>query len=740
MSNNNLQDVEKLNFRPFTRFCMSIGAVPSSYLAGLSIEEQMLWLCSYLEKEVIGTVNNNAEALEEVQRLMVELQQYVDHYFDNLDVQEEINNKLDDLVEDGTLENLIGAYIQPRIDAQNEVIQEFASEVNTELGTLDTKILNLQTSTNSALTTQNTTITNFQTSVNSSLADMEAQLDSVSSGAPLVASSTAGMSDTSRIYVNTTDGKWYYYDGAAWVAGGTYQASGLSDGSVTLNILGTDVKFNLNTRINEAEDLDFNDLIALNLSDNLLRKSIGSGGQIGGNSTTRVCSNNLIYIPTGTLINVAKNTYNYEVRCYFYDKDFNYLDQSFVSQISSNPLVALPFAWKYIRFRFAKADQSQTLTTQEVIDNVSITFEKNPLLKNSGLEKGTNLLNAAKYLDGYLNGANYPYTRVETGSYKSTFIPITNGTTYCINKFRKFALYDKNMMYVASSFIDTSTTNHTFTATFDGYVGFSWNTSNNYMVVGTSGSYTPYIEKLPDYVQLQNVSNLTSLIEGTNILVGKKYVALGDSFTHGDFSDSPTNDYTIESGTYSGEYKVYPFLIGNRNLMTVSNLAANGMTITNVNGTSNNYLSNAVLEQIPEDTDYITIKIGINDNHQNASIGSINDNTSTTFYGSWNRVMNYLITNYPEAKIGIIVSNGITNADYVTATIAIAKKYGVSYINEANDDRVPLLIRTLRNDVAASIKTLRDNDWEVLPGTNGHPNAKCHEYESTIIENFLRTL
>ena len=48
MENDDLKEVEKLNFRPFTRFCMSIGAVPSSYLAGLDIEEQLLWLCSYL--------------------------------------------------------------------------------------------------------------------------------------------------------------------------------------------------------------------------------------------------------------------------------------------------------------------------------------------------------------------------------------------------------------------------------------------------------------------------------------------------------------------------------------------------------------------------------------------------------------------------------------------------------------------------------------------------------------------
>lgn len=39
-----------------------------------------------------------------------ELKDFVDNYFDNLDVQEEINNKLDDMVEDGTLQALFAGY------------------------------------------------------------------------------------------------------------------------------------------------------------------------------------------------------------------------------------------------------------------------------------------------------------------------------------------------------------------------------------------------------------------------------------------------------------------------------------------------------------------------------------------------------------------------------------------------------------------------------------------------------
>lgn len=58
---------------------------------------------------------------------------------------------------------------------------------------------------------------------------LQAQINGLASGSPLVASSTSGMTDTTRVYVNTTDGHWYYYNGGAWTDGGVYQATEDSD-------------------------------------------------------------------------------------------------------------------------------------------------------------------------------------------------------------------------------------------------------------------------------------------------------------------------------------------------------------------------------------------------------------------------------------------------------------------------------------------------------------------------------
>lgn len=97
--------------KPFGKFCVTLGMIPSSYKASLTYEEQLLWFCNYLETKVIPAINNNAEALQEVQALYTNLKDFVVHYFANLDVQDEINNKLDEMAESGELQEIIDLFI-----------------------------------------------------------------------------------------------------------------------------------------------------------------------------------------------------------------------------------------------------------------------------------------------------------------------------------------------------------------------------------------------------------------------------------------------------------------------------------------------------------------------------------------------------------------------------------------------------------------------------------------------------
>lgn len=135
--------IESETVRPFRRFCttiMTIGTLPSSYQEAMSYQEMLLWLCDFIENKVIPAFDNNANAITELQNLYIELKSYVDNYFTDLDVQEEINNKLDDMATDGSLGEVMQKYIQPYIDELNQNYENFTNETNSSLSNMNSRI------------------------------------------------------------------------------------------------------------------------------------------------------------------------------------------------------------------------------------------------------------------------------------------------------------------------------------------------------------------------------------------------------------------------------------------------------------------------------------------------------------------------------------------------------------------------------------------------------------------------
>lgn len=243
----------------------------------------------------------------------------------------------------------------------------------------------------------------------------------------------------------------------------------------------------------------------------------------------------------------------------------------------------------------------------------------------------------------------------------------------------------------------------------------------------------------------------------SNILSGKKWAVCGDSFSYGSWGGISNQNSRIylQERKYAGYNRVYGYVIGNRNDMDIVMLAQNGQTMaTPSEGTFTNCFSNELYTTIPSDVDYITLYFGINDfHHKDASsggdgedntgiipIGNVDDNTVNTFCGAYNVVLDYLVENYPFAHIGIIVSNGITSTtDYRDKTIAIAKKHGIPYIDLNGDNHTPAMIRSCNSEIASSVKEVINAKFRCTE-SNTHPNPEAHEYESTFIENFLRSL
>ena len=111
---------------PFVRFVAS--AIPMVFDNSLSYYECLAALTKYLQ-DVVDVINNNGAVTEEYIVKFEELKSYVEHYFDNLDVQEEINNKLDAMVLDGTMDTIINQEIFGQINSD-------ISDLNGKVGTL----------------------------------------------------------------------------------------------------------------------------------------------------------------------------------------------------------------------------------------------------------------------------------------------------------------------------------------------------------------------------------------------------------------------------------------------------------------------------------------------------------------------------------------------------------------------------------------------------------------------------
>jgi len=56
---------------------------------------------------------------------------------------------------------------------------------------------------------------------------------------------------------------------------------------------------------------------------------------------------------------------------------------------------------------------------------------------------------------------------------------------------------------------------------------------------------------------INELKEMIAELQKSNILWGKKWVACGDSFTEGDFTDSPDTDLTFTEGLYEGEKKCH---------------------------------------------------------------------------------------------------------------------------------------------------------------------------------------
>ena len=318
-------------------------------------------------------------------------------------------------------------------------------------------------------------------------ANLQNQITGLASGSPLVASSTSEMTDTNRVYVNTTDGYWYYYNGTNWVQGGVYQAT--EDSS---NV----------TNINNALDIG----ILTEKSENIFDTHFKLNSSIDNSDGSFVTGSEYEHnIATDEYVEIEGDTtyvyYCAEVvgtqiskRAYFYANDKTMIPASEslnYTELTHNGTFKTPVNTKYIRIvciHLAKTSQeiyNITLKTSIVktIDNllyysypkligtqnIDYDFEDLDKFKNQVLSKQTvNIFDDEFIPTARLGVSSGRFINPDGTTKQSThkkFIPVTSGEKYIFsnpdtvgtNTTYKAYFYDADKIYVSNSAVAVGT-------------------------------------------------------------------------------------------------------------------------------------------------------------------------------------------------------------------------------------------------------------------------------------------
>lgn len=696
-------DIDVKTLRPFTKFIYTIGELPTSYLISMTYEEQLIWLCNYLTNTVIPTINNNAEAVKEVQDLVTQLQNYINNYFTNLDVQQEINNKLDEMTQNGTLTTLISNYVQPLIDEQNE------------------------------------NITNFKDNVNSTIDNFDRRLTSVASGSPQAVSSISDMTDTSKNYVLTSDGYWYYYNGTSWVQGGLYQSTQVADNTITYNKLDSELK----------EDLK--------PSTNIL-----SNKWVGGK-----------YIDTNGVEQTVNSTSYIEIPVTPFDK--YKIDIIYLTSVLGTQNVVYMFKNNDSIISFKKGNEVTIDENNRVKEVVEVPYNANKLIVNAYVEytnfrvNTSNILKIEKYVVNNIEKDqlseklqsifNDQYETVTPTLYVNNAYISTNDVvaysgynvySYDVQPGEKYKitskqLYNNPILYFGNPNAEMTRTLNDNPYTFQSIDEFIHGESGEQF---TDYEFTipPYCNKI--YMSATSLSTLT-LKKSTNYKVNAENVDLQDIENKINILKDKTILFVGDSicAASTEGVKGWATLIKENNPNAIIyNYGQDGATIADNGENGNNVLTKIqTMHSEHPLADYIIIQGGINDYwSSDIELGTFNEYSNfngetpydiSTFSGALEWIFNYCLNNFGGKKVAFIVTQKINSGSnnfyqYMNRAKEICKKWSIPYLDLFEEGDLNYFVSYQKQNYSLTNV--------VTTGDGCHPNLAGYQIITPKIENWLK--
>lgn len=658
-------------------------------------------------------INKNRDAINSIGENAEELTNAINElydWFNDLDVQEEINQKLDDLVTDGTLSSLIANYINPKIEEQNANIENFENNITSDLNT-------------------------YKNNVNNQLEIFDTRLNASVSAPPIPVSSTSNMTDTTKIYINTTDGYWYYYDGSNWTQGGIYQSTTLGENSVHYPNLDIVLKtsfipVNNPTSIStvNAGMVNANGTITNSTSLGYYEFSVNPFDvyKIHMRLSTQYSDSNVAiqYLNDTTVVsNILKSALDVG-EDYYYTTIITIPYGVNKVRINTHQMTTTTAVENYIlkvnKIEVNNINKNQLDTTLKTLFNNQYT-EVTPSSFITGAFFNTNTVQAYTTIDMLSLEVN-PFETYKISGIQPAGNPIIgfctankiiqkelNGNTYNIN----------NMV----SYIKNNTSNYEY----DNYEFTIPEYCNKIYINHYSNDTTLKVEKCTSYK-----INESDVINNVNNIGFSKLYAVGDSLTE---------------LNYRALKNYLSFIKDDMPSLTVENLGASGTGFYNGGTLGNNNFASRVnsIDSYTLATDIVTVFGSVNDiGDVSDHLGELGDTTNDTIYGSIYNFFNTLFNSFNGVRVGCISplnwKNSNTNTSvplYLNALKETCELFNVPYLDLYHESNLRPNNSTFLNEYYTSDGAGHD---ATLDSAGIHPNSKGHRLIYGRIKDFINRL
>ena len=398
--------------------------------------------------QLVRSVNEQNETIADYIQQFIDLKDYCEDYFANLDVQAEINAKLDQMAEDGELGNLIGAYITPLQEA-------YEAEINAQIAGQNDRIDNINT-----------------------------KVEAVTNNSPIPVGSTGDMTDTTKVYVLTTTGKWYYYDGDSWEIGGDYQTPVATFDTTLTASNGVAESKSIGDRINR--NFYVNNLI--DHSNSQEGKKLNASGEVV-NDNSRVIYNTVIPVKDGDTLfseqitsgttatqillgDIAKvDCYGNFIEFLNYENNitrFTFTSDCFIKIIGRKPESgSFSDAFYYLNYpEYDYQESSYQDKHSEEIEEIKDNLELNGVQYN--------YLNVDKCINNQNLDGNGSLIFTTAGWSVSNLIPVKSGDVVRFYNFNLSGTYQLNQIWKYNTnkqpIARVTVLDNSYTADFNGYI------------------------------------------------------------------------------------------------------------------------------------------------------------------------------------------------------------------------------------------------------------------------------